>query len=395
MLLIKRARGLARRLVPAVRRAGHQLRWRTTWAISPGGDRLAPPPWKLAAVPQSARLVARYDAPPEPIVRPLVYGATPQPADLVALPQQTADRPLSLTCYRDVAMLGRRLFLSRPEGTVLPYSFHATRDRDIPSSDIGLGHSPPGLGHRIERVSGPIFAPDVRFDEFGHVLLETIPALALLGDAPADAVVATSATVDRSLLVMGEALGVAPERWRQVRQPLLCDELYLPDLPIQIYRHIHPIGREALDRLGRLSKRAGLSSGPERIFLSRSRIPRRRLLNEAEIEAEFARQGFTIIHPETLPIESQIALMQSARLVAGAAGTAMHLMAFAPPEARVLILSSPVWFTTIDIHLNPRVGRLGYVFGVSEPVADRRRFVAPWSIDAAEVKAAIRAHFDI
>lgn len=395
MPLVKRVRGLAKRLVPRVRRAGHHLRWRMAWALSPPSDRLAPPPWKLGAIPRSARLIASYDAPPEPIVRPLVYGTAARPNELADVPEQTAVRPLSLTCYRDAAMLGRRLFVSRPEGTVLPYSFHATRDADFPTTDIGLRHPAPDPRRPIERVSRPVFATDVHFDEFGHILLEAIPALALLRDAPSDAVVATSATLSRSLLVMGEALGVAPERWRQVPRPLLCDELYLPDMPIQIYRHIHPIGREALGQLGILGRRAGLHHGPERIFLSRARIPRRRLLNEAEIEAEFARQGFTIVHPETVPIESQIALMQGARLVAGAAGTAMHLMSFAPPEARVLILSSPVWFTTIDIHLNPSTTRLGYVFGSAEPVPDHRRFVAPWRLDVAEVAAAIHAHFDI
>jgi capsular polysaccharide biosynthesis protein len=62
--------------------------------------------------------------------------------------------------------------------------------------------------------------------------------------------------------------------------------------------------------------------------MSRSRQPARKLTNETEIEDLFRSFGFSILYPETLSIEEQVASVSMAELIAGPSGSAMFNLAF-------------------------------------------------------------------
>lgn len=66
----------------------------------------------------------------------------------------------------------------------------------------------------------------------------------------------------------------------------------------------------------------------DRIYMSRSRQPARKLTNETEIEDLFRSFGFSILYPETLSIEEQVASVSMAELIAGPSGSAMFNLAF-------------------------------------------------------------------
>ncbi len=59
---------------------------------------------------------------------------------------------------------------------------------------------------------------------------------------------------------------------------------------------------------------------------------------DGALDAAFAGAGFRVVAPESLPILEQIRLAASASVLAGSAGTALHLSAFAPAGVRVLEL---------------------------------------------------------
>lgn len=67
----------------------------------------------------------------------------------------------------------------------------------------------------------------------------------------------------------------------------------------------------------------------EKIYLSRTKMPLDRLTyGEKTIEKIFKKNGFNIVYPETLPLKEQIALVKNCRVLAGCAGTALHLALF-------------------------------------------------------------------
>ena len=80
--------------------------------------------------------------------------------------------------------------------------------------------------------------------------------------------------------------------------------------------------------------------GPERLFVSRARIERRRLSNEAALHDGLRARGFRIINPETLGLQGQIAAFQDARLVVGVHGAALSNIVWCRDMKGMLELSS-------------------------------------------------------
>lgn len=74
----------------------------------------------------------------------------------------------------------------------------------------------------------------------------------------------------------------------------------------------------------------------DKIYVSRGAMPERRTYGEDQIERIFAKNGFKIIYPETLPLSQQIAIMSHCKTLAGCAGTALHLALFMPRGGHVI-----------------------------------------------------------
>lgn len=67
----------------------------------------------------------------------------------------------------------------------------------------------------------------------------------------------------------------------------------------------------------------------EKIYLSRCKMPMdRHTFGEEIIQNIFKKNGYKIIYPETLPLKEQIALVKNCKVLAGCAGTALHLALF-------------------------------------------------------------------
>lgn len=87
--------------------------------------------------------------------------------------------------------------------------------------------------------------------------------------------------------------------------------------------------------------------GPdERVFLSRRLFHESKKGNarrvrvsrdwEDQLERLFAGHGFRIVHPETLRLPEQLAVVRGAAVLAGSSGSALHLSAFAGQGTRVI-----------------------------------------------------------
>ena len=75
----------------------------------------------------------------------------------------------------------------------------------------------------------------------------------------------------------------------------------------------------------------------EKIYLSRCAMPMdRHTYGEEKVQKIFEKNGFTIIYPETLPLKEQISLMKNCKVLAGCAGTALHLALFMKPGGTVI-----------------------------------------------------------
>jgi capsular polysaccharide biosynthesis protein len=82
----------------------------------------------------------------------------------------------------------------------------------------------------------------------------------------------------------------------------------------------------------------GVAAQPphRRIFVSRRRMPRRRLANEADVEACLSQFGFETCLPETLSLKEQVQLFAEAKVVVSTHGAAFTNALFSP-EGLVLV----------------------------------------------------------
>jgi len=366
------------------------------WLAAPGSDRLPLQPWRLE---RHASDVVLRTFPAGPVVTrisPVAYSVVGSSPSLWPTAESLQPAVLELAHANDVTVIPRNVFLN-VRGEVMRRSFAAGRFRNEGLKRLQLVNRyfsrAEISGAPVATIEGPALAADSPWaGGYGHVLLEIAPMALLLESCPPETEFVTSAPRSRTLLVLLEQLGVAPERVRNITNAIVCRDLYFGERAVRLSGQVHPLARRAFTQLSGLAGRSRIVRH-DRVYLSRSGVDARRLDVEKEVEALFARYGFEIVHPEAIEIEDQIALMAGARMLAGLGGSAMHNAVFAPPDCPVLIVQPRMMSVAMDVGLCESGRRLGYVFGDGDPFADR--FVAPWSVDLGDVEAGIQRHFGL
>ncbi len=75
----------------------------------------------------------------------------------------------------------------------------------------------------------------------------------------------------------------------------------------------------------------------DKIYLSRAMLDdKHKTLGEEKVQKIFEKNGFKIIYPEKLPLKTQISLIKNCSVLAGCAGTALHLALFMKPGGTVI-----------------------------------------------------------
>lgn len=180
---------------------------------------------------------------------------------------------------------------------------------------------------------------------YGHWLVEGLPRLALVEErfklAELGFIVsghhgAMQAVYEDSLALFG----VRRDQIVEVgNEPVAVDRLVYPT---PMTRHPWHIAPRCVTLLEQLAARVRACGGDrQRIYVSRNRASRRRLINEDEILAIVRRAGFVVIEPEFLSLYRQIGLFRNARLVVGNYGAALTNIAFAAGRPTLLALTSP------------------------------------------------------
>lgn len=122
------------------------------------------------------------------------------------------------------------------------------------------------------------------------------------------------------------------------------DELSVPGRALSLHAWAHPQARTVWERVA-----AGFrGQGDELLYVSRTRLNRKRRrhghrrpirtteAHDRALDAVFAARGFTVVHPEQLSIDEQLAAVGSARVLAGLSGSGLHQSVFMPSGGRVL-----------------------------------------------------------
>lgn len=130
---------------------------------------------------------------------------------------------------------------------------------------------------------------------------------------------------------------------------LVADRLLVPGRGIVVNGWAWPEARAVWRRMAAASGGStGLDPDGPRLFFSRTAFNAERRAagrptrtdadHDRELDRVFAEAGFRVVVPETLAVTEQVRLATTASVLAGCAGSALHLSAFAPAGARVLEL---------------------------------------------------------
>jgi capsular polysaccharide biosynthesis protein len=129
------------------------------------------------------------------------------------------------------------------------------------------------------------------------------------------------------------------------RQPFLVDRLLLPSRSVAVNGWAHPGALAVWDRMVAAAGGPAPDS-PRLVFFSRTSFnaakraegkPTRSTAEKDQaLDEVFAAAGYAVVTPEQLPVLDQIRLAAGATVLAGCAGTALHLSAFAPGGTGVI-----------------------------------------------------------
>ncbi|GAA2124494.1 glycosyltransferase family 61 protein [Nocardioides bigeumensis] len=201
-----------------------------------------------------------------------------------------------------------------------------------------------------ERLAGHWMYGGHWFRHFGHFFTETITTLWPEPPADCDGLVfhayyRETPPPDSWQPDLLELAGYGGLPIRLVQHtPMVVEQLTVPSRPVVLNGWAHPEAALVWDRV--VTAAGGPATGTERLFLSRSKFeaeggnPIREARTSAEwnagLDAAFTERGFEVVHPQDLSVRDQVRLVAGAGMLAGSAGTALHLAAFGPGGRRVL-----------------------------------------------------------
>ncbi|OYX31033.1 MAG: hypothetical protein B7Y99_11120 [Caulobacterales bacterium 32-69-10] len=214
----------------------------------------------------------------------------------------------------------------------------ATQDEKLAAMEDQRSPRTVAIPEATLEVREPVLFLGSIFVHYGHFLTDSLArawALAQVGPevkvvfAPARRLADCPPFVAQTLA----ALGVGPERVIQSDAPLLLRRVIAPQPLIQWDRRVRAgfdaPHRAAADRLA-----AGAVAEARPVYLSRRRLGRgfRQVLGEDAVEQRLEREGYAVVHPQTLSLGDQIALFEAAPTIVAAEGSAMHTLLFRRSE---------------------------------------------------------------
>jgi capsular polysaccharide biosynthesis protein len=160
------------------------------------------------------------------------------------------------------------------------------------------------------------------------------------------------------------------KRWRGRKARVLkCDHLLVPSLPAPAT--VFPSWVLSFLRRSFLPAAELVTEG-QRLFISRRRANRRRLVNETEVEDQLRRAGFKTVCLEDCSFTEQVGLFASASAIVAVHGAGLANLVFARPGTKVVEWVVPTYIN----HYYPRLARalrLTYIEGIGVVAGSPRK----------------------
>ena len=191
----------------------------------------------------------------------------------------------------------------------------------------------------IQSSSEEVIFGGVVLDHFGHFLVESMSRLwyVLENRGQGKKIVFISngkpgQWMDRFL----ELLGIEKERYSILRSPVRFASVTVPEESVHSWGHFYT--KEYLQIYARLRDRVE-PSAHKKLYLTHSAYGGIVCCNEKYFENYFAAKGFLVVSPEKYSLQEQIAFLKGADEVACMVSTLSHLVLFAKPRTKLIMLT--------------------------------------------------------
>ncbi len=133
------------------------------------------------------------------------------------------------------------------------------------------------------------------------------------------------------------ALGITPDRCVRFTRPTRLRHVIVPAPAFEEQHFAH----DAFQRLCRAigAEAQGPPGPPAYLSRSRLRFGVKNIANEEAVTDVLARQGVEILYPEEMPLQDQVALFGSPRVIMGLGGSSFHTAIFAQPTSRLVTVN--------------------------------------------------------
>ena len=112
--------------------------------------------------------------------------------------------------------------------------------------------------------------------------------------------------------------------------------LYIPQQSFHLNQYSSAYQVELYSTIARICGGGVEKNSVDKIYLSRTKLGAQRTYGEETVQHIFEKNGFRIIYPETMSVADQVACVKNCKILAGCAGTALHLAAFMKPGGTVI-----------------------------------------------------------
>lgn len=189
-----------------------------------------------------------------------------------------------------------------------------------------------------------------RSNNYFHFLLESLPRIwsAEQIGAPGDARALVPHGLVATQLELLQMLGFPDSRLIALPEDgsIHCRTLYAPSLLSGTFAISGKAIEFLRDRVLRRFPR--MPDLPRRVYLSRNRMPRRHIKNEAELLAVLEGHGFSIVYPESLRLDEQVRMFAQAEAILSPDSSALSNLTFANARTKVGVFSwrglhKPLW----------------------------------------------------
>lgn len=155
-------------------------------------------------------------------------------------------------------------------------------------------------------------------------------------------------------------IGIPLEKVILLNSTYLVESLIVPNQQAVLNRGISQEILSMYQNIAQIVSCEIKGNTPKKIYVSRRKLPvgSRKIATEATIEREHIAEGYAIIHPQTMPLKSQIATFAGAKEISGPEGTALHniLFALAPGSMRIYTTPDGVRKAINQAYLNSAKG---------------------------------------